>query len=65
MSGDAEIEKICNQIVKENAKLVAQYKSSNKNSKNINKLMGLVRKATDGKYDMKKVNDCLLKILKE
>ncbi len=65
MSDDAEIQKICEQVLTENPKLVSSYKSSNKSSKHFNKLMGSVRKATGGKYDMKKVTNCLEKLLDE
>jgi len=61
--GDEDaIERVCRQIISANPKAVAKYKRT-KDWKHANKLMGEIRKATGGKYDMKKVDEALRKLL--
>jgi len=62
ISEKSEIEKVCNQIIKENPKAVQDYKSGKKES--LNFLIGQVMKKTNKRADFKTSKDILEKKLK-
>lgn len=62
VSGEEEIEKLCEEAIKENKKVVDDYKSGNE--KALFFLSGVIMKKTKGQADIKKVNEILKRLLK-
>lgn len=58
----SEIEKICLKVISEQPQAVADFKKGKLNS--INRLKGQVMKATQGKVNVKTVDETLLRLLK-